>query len=164
MRTTIMCAAAALALAAGPALSQTTTPAPSTTQQDTTKSPSTTTPGMTTPGTKTPSANQAASGQPQWYSHQPNEIRASKLIGTNVVNTANESVGEINDVMLTKDGQVAAVIVGVGGFLGMGERNVAVDFKSLQTRQDGDNLQLVMNTTKESLKSAPEWRWDSANK
>jgi sporulation protein YlmC with PRC-barrel domain len=154
-----MCAAAALALAAGPALSQTTTPrtdtSPTTTPQATTKSPSATTPGT---------SNQAATGQPQWYSHQANEMRASKLIGTNVVNSANESVCEVNDIMLSKDGQVAAVIVGVGGFLGMGERNVAVDFKSLQTRQDGDNLQVVMNTTKESLKSAPEWRWESANK
>jgi sporulation protein YlmC with PRC-barrel domain len=55
-------------------------------------------------------------------------MRASKLIGTNVVNTANETVGEINDIILSKDGKAAALIVGVGGFLGIRERDVAVNF------------------------------------
>src|SRR5205823_1558947 len=55
--------------------------------------------------------------QVQWYSHQGNEIRASKLIGTTVQNDANESIGKINEIILSKEGKVAAAVVGVGGFL-----------------------------------------------
>ena len=54
------------------------------------------------------------------------------MIGTNVTNAANESVGEIKDVVLGKDGMVAAVIIGVGGFLGMGEREVAISYGGLK--------------------------------
>src|SRR5437016_14072256 len=45
--------------------------------------------------------------QVQWYSHQANEIRTSKLIGTTVQNDANESIGKINEIILSKDGKVA---------------------------------------------------------
>lgn len=61
-------------------------------------------------------------------------MRASKLIGAAVRNDANESIGDINEIILDKDGKVAAVVVGVGGFLGMGEREVALEFKSLRFR------------------------------
>ncbi len=100
--------------------------------------------------------------QPMWYSHQPDESRASKLIGTKVVNSANETIGDINEIVLSKDGKVAAVIIGVGGFLGMGEREVAVSFESLRMNRDSNgNLVLAVNATKDTLKSAPEWRWDT---
>ena len=80
-----------------------------------------------------PSATTTADGQ--FYTHQPGEMRASKLIGTKVTNAANESVGEINDVVLAKDGKVAAVIIGVGGFLGMGERECRHQLWRTQVRQ-----------------------------
>src|ERR1700704_4407626 len=73
--------------------------------------------------------------QVQWYSHQANEIRASKLIGTTVQNDANESIGKINEIILGKDGKAAAVVVGVGSFLGMGEHEVAMKFDSLRLSQ-----------------------------
>jgi len=112
-----------------------------------------TTPGPTTPGP-------AGSAQPQWYSHQAGEMRASKLIGTRVNNEAGERIGEINEVVLTKDGKVGAVVIGVGGFLGMGEREVAVKFESLRLTQDANNNTVVaLTATKDSLKTAPEWRW-----
>jgi hypothetical protein len=60
------------------------------------------------------------SGQPIRYSHQADETRASKLIGTKVVNAANETIGDINEIVLGADGKAAAVIIGIGGFLGMG--------------------------------------------
>ena len=53
------------------------------------------------------------------------QISASALLNENVVNAANETIGDVNDVLLDKNGKVASVIVGVGGFLGMGEKNVA---------------------------------------
>jgi hypothetical protein len=97
--------------------------------------------------------------QPKWYTLQGSEIRASKLIGTTVVNTANETVGDINEVILGKDGKVAAVVLGIGGFLGMGEREVAVDFSSLKLTQDGNKTVVTINATKDVLKNAPEWKW-----
>jgi sporulation protein YlmC with PRC-barrel domain len=112
--------------------------------------------------TNTPPPAASPSGQPMWYSHQANEMRASKLIGTKVANTANETIGDINEIVLDKDGKVAAVVIGVGGFLGMGEREVAVNFESLRMSRDSNsNLVLTVNANKEALKSAPEWRWDT---
>jgi len=102
----------------------------------------------------------ATAAQPQWYSARGNEMRASKLIGTMVKNDANESIGSINEIVLGKDGKVAAVVIGVGGFLGMGEREVAVNFDSLRIAQDADSRTVVsLDATKDSLKAAPEWRW-----
>jgi hypothetical protein len=59
------------------------------------------------------------------------EWRASKLAGVYVYNDANEKIGDINDVILDRSGKVANVILGVGGFLGLGEHNVAVAFDKL---------------------------------
>jgi sporulation protein YlmC with PRC-barrel domain len=93
------------------------------------------------------------------------DTRASKLIGTKVVNANNETIGDINEVVLGKNGQVAAIIIGVGGFLGVGEREVAVSFDSLQMRGDqNDKLTIVVNATKDTLKNAPQRRWDMTNK
>ncbi len=117
------------------------------------------------PAPQAPPAATTPSGQPMWYSHQADEMRASKLIGTKVVNAANETVGDINEIVLGKDGKVAAVIIGVGGFLGIGEREVAVSFNSLQMRRDqNNNLVLSMNATKDVLKNAPAWHWGDTAK
>jgi sporulation protein YlmC with PRC-barrel domain len=119
----------------------------------------------TPPPASTPPPAASPSGQPMWYSHQADEMRASKLIGTKVVNTANETIGDINEIVLSKDGKVAAVIVGVGGFLGMGEREVAMNFESIRmSRDQNNNLVLTANATKDTLKDAPAWRWDTAKK
>ena len=64
--------------------------------------------------------------------HRDGEWRASKLVGVNVYNQANEKIGDINDVILDKSGKASKVIIGVGGFLGMGEHNVAVPFEKLK--------------------------------
>ena len=117
------------------------------------------------PAPETPPAARTQDGQSMWYSHQADEMRASKLIGTKVVNTANETVGDINEIILSKDGKIAAVVVGVGGFLGMGEREIAVDFNSIRkSRDSNNNLVLTMNASKDSLKAAPAWRWEDATK
>jgi sporulation protein YlmC with PRC-barrel domain len=109
-----------------------------------------------------PTSAPAPAPQLKWYTHQGTDMRASKLIGTSVKNVANESIGSINEVVLGKDGKIAAIIIGVGGFLGMGEREVAVDFGSLRFAQDENNRTVVsLNATKEALKAAPEWKWAS---
>ncbi|HEX4892118.1 MAG TPA: PRC-barrel domain-containing protein [Hyphomicrobiaceae bacterium] len=87
-------------------------------------------------------------------------MRASKLIGTNVKNQAGETIGEINEIILSPDGRVHAVVIGVGGFLGIGEREVAMDFNQLKLAQDNGN-RLVATTTvnKQTLEQAPRWTW-----
>ena len=67
---------------------------------------------------------QTASDKGQW--------QASKLIHMNVYNVQNEKVGDIKELMLDKNGRVNTVAIGVGGFLGMGERDVAVKFDELK--------------------------------
>jgi hypothetical protein len=105
----------------------------------------------------------SATADGQFYTHQAGEMRASKLIGSKVTNPANESVGEINDVVLGRDGKVAAVIIGVGGFLGMGERDVAISYSGLKFAKDSSNRDVItVNATKDQLKAAPAWKWDNA--
>jgi sporulation protein YlmC with PRC-barrel domain len=58
--------------------------------------------------------------------------RASKLVGLAVYNDANERLGDINEILVDKSGKINAVILGVGGFLGVGEQNVAVSFDQLK--------------------------------
>jgi sporulation protein YlmC with PRC-barrel domain len=103
--------------------------------------------------------------QPDWRSPQAEEIRASKLIGTRVRNSAGQMIGDINDIVIGKDGNVAAVVLGVGGFLGLGERHVAVSFESLQFHRDNaGRTTLTINATKETLKAAPEWKWSAEDR
>lgn len=86
--------------------------------------------------------------------------RSSKLVGTTVYNQANENIGEVADIVIGSGGEVSAVIVSVGGFLGMGEKHVAMPFKSLKaTRTDGNAIKLAVDTTKDSLKSMPSYNY-----
>src|SRR5437763_16842937 len=88
------------------------------------------------------------------------EMFSSKLKGLNVYNQKDESVGEITDVAM-KNNQVDALILSVGGFLGIGEHYVAVSPSSVSIRHDAKNDKWVasMNTTKEALKEAPEFKY-----
>ena len=88
------------------------------------------------------------------------EMFSSKLKGLNVYNQKDESVGEITDLAI-KNHQVDALILSVGGFLGMGEHYVAVSPSSVSVKRDTKNDKWVatMNTTKEALKAAPEFKY-----
>ena len=87
------------------------------------------------------------------------EISANDLINKSVKNAANENVGDINDVRIDNSGKVAAVIVGVGGFLGLGEKDVALTFDQIKLARDSDgNLVVTADVTKESLEAAPEYK------
>lgn len=126
--------------AAAPAFAQTsTTPSGSTDRPAATGSGSATTgspamqPGMTSPPASSSSMSQAGTMQGQFLTQMAmTQMRASKLIGTRVISANNESIGDINDVILDRNGQIVAAIVGVGGFLGIGEKDVAVPFNSLE--------------------------------
>jgi sporulation protein YlmC with PRC-barrel domain len=85
---------------------------------------------------------------------------ASNVIGENVYNGTGdnaEKIGDVNDMVVSNDGKVESLIIGVGGFLGIGEKNVAVEWGQLNwADQDGDRF-LVMNTTKEQLEGLPDF-------
>lgn len=90
------------------------------------------------------------------------QVMASDLIGTKVVGANNESIGEVNDVIMDRDGKAVAAIIGVGGFLGVGERDVAVPFNSLEfaTRDqaralDGKNPTTTGSTTTGATTASP---------
>lgn len=73
--------------------------------------------------------------------------RASKLMGLNVYNDANEKLGDINELILDKDGKVSAVVIGVGGFLGMGEHDIAVSMDKLKFKEEAVRTSATTTTT-----------------
>ena len=81
------------------------------------------------PASSTNTAPAATAPAPRAYSEQ---WRASKLIGINVYNDKNEKLGDISELLLDKSGKVEGVVIGVGGFLGMGEHDIKVDMSKLK--------------------------------
>lgn len=88
------------------------------------------------------------------------EAFTSKLKGLNIYNQKDENVGEISDIAI-KGSQVDALILSVGGFLGVGERYVAVSPSSVKLAYDNkeNKWRASMNTTKDALKAAPEFKY-----
>ena len=85
-----------------------------------------------TPTATTDSAKMAPSAASDTSSSYGGDWRASKVVGLSVYNDKNESVGSINDLLTDKSGNIEAVVIGVGGFLGVGEHLVAVSFDKVK--------------------------------
>jgi sporulation protein YlmC with PRC-barrel domain len=78
-----------------------------------------------------------------------------------VYDPSDAKIGEIMDVLADRDGKIVGMIVGVGGFLGVGEKDVAVPFNAVQFKtKDNNKWYPVMNTTKDALKNAPGYKYD----
>jgi hypothetical protein len=106
----------------------------------------------------TPSQSETTTMEKQATAYK-GQLSVNDLINKSVKNAANESVGDINDIRIDSDGNIAAVIVGVGGFLGLGEKNVALPYDQLSFMRDSDgSLVVTADVTKESLQAAPEWK------
>ena len=82
--------------------------------------------------------------------------RASKVIGSNVVNDAGETIGEIDDVLVSSDGKKPYAVLSIGGFLGMGTHLVVVPYEALKY---GDEKVTLLGGTKEGLKMLPEFKY-----
>lgn len=82
--------------------------------------------------------------------------RASKVVGSTVVNEADVTVGTIDDLIITPNEKVPFAVLSVGGFLGMGSRYVVVPFSSLQVK---DKYMVLPGATKDSLKALPELKY-----
>lgn len=85
--------------------------------------------------------------------------RASNIIGSTVVNGANEAVGKVDDLIVSRDHNLYAV-VSVGGFLGLGKRLIAVPYAQLHALSDNRGFMLP-GATKDALKRLPEYKYAS---
>ncbi|WP_319529910.1 PRC-barrel domain-containing protein [uncultured Cohaesibacter sp.] len=98
-----------------------------------------------------------------YLSAQPGQVLASGLLGEAVYSSAKEAggepelIGDINDIVMNGDGIAQAAVVGVGGFIGLGEKDVAVDFQRLQWRAWDGEPHLVLASSREDLEKAPEF-------
>jgi hypothetical protein len=140
MLRTIMAATAVSALALTSALAQSTT-APATT-------PSTT---VQTTAPTTHATFVARQAPDQWL--------ASKFRGTDVIGANEEKIGDVSDILFTKDGKILAYVVGVGGFLGIGAKDVAIDPASFQLvpGKDPSDYKLRLSMSKDELKAAAKF-------
>jgi hypothetical protein len=84
---------------------------------------------------------------------QPDQMRASKMIGSRVYDLQNRNIGKVRELILGRDGKIDLVIVDVGSFLGMGGKNVAVKPSDIKT----DNNRLTLDVTKEQLQQMADY-------
>jgi len=108
----------------------------------------------TTSGAATPMAARTMSALPS------NTSTVTNWYKQNVYDPTDAKIGSISDVLVNKDGKVEAFIVGVGGFLGMGEKDVAVPFDAIHATERDGKWWLTMNATKDGLKSAAGYKFD----
>ena len=88
---------------------------------------------------------------------QSDEIRASKMMGSTVYDLENRNIGSVKDLVLNKDGQVDAVVLDVGSFLGMGGKYVAIPISDIKT----DNNRLTLDRTKEQLQAMASYQLEN---
>ncbi len=121
----------------------------------------------TTPGGTTPSSAAETSTTSGAHRFTTNQGQDQWLVGNlwrkNVYNAAGQSIGDLNDVLIDKDGKVQALVIGVGGFLGLGEKNVAVDFDQLKQNGSISPDRIVLGMTEQDLRNAPAFQRSSSN-
>jgi sporulation protein YlmC with PRC-barrel domain len=81
----------------------------------------------------------------------------------NVYDPKEAKIGSIDDVLVDKAGKVTGLVVGVGGFLGAGEKDVIVPFTAVKSEKKNDKWYLTLDETKDSLKEAPGFKYDRAS-
>jgi sporulation protein YlmC with PRC-barrel domain len=100
-----------------------------------------------------------------FYTVQSADMRASKLMGADVYNLNNENIGEVSDLIIDNGKNIKAVVLSIGGFLGIGDRNVAVQPGSIVLKEQNDGSpRLMVNTTKDELKNAPAFNFADVDK
>jgi opacity protein-like surface antigen len=145
MKRTLTAAALAVVLAA-PAFAQ--SPPPSSSSQS--------------PGAASSSTSAPATSGSFVQKQEVSDWRGSKVIGTTVYGPDNASIGEVNDVLIGNDGKIRAAVIGVGGFLGVSEKYVAIPFEQLNIGRKPDSSmidKIKVSFTKDQLKSAPAFAY-----
>ena len=164
MNRLLACTAIGLCLGLAPALAEPQTPGntmPNESGMPATPPQTQAVPNAMAPGPSAAQPTQAVPGRNAAFlkRQESNEWLASNLIGRSVVNNQNETIGDLNDLVTDRDGKVVAALIGVGGFLGIGEKDVAVRFQDLQLARDANNkVKVSLDTSKENLNSAPDYK------
>jgi hypothetical protein len=126
----------------------TTAEQPATTDQSQTTTTTAETQPATTDQSSTKTTEQALAA--------PEGFLASNIIGATVYSQDDQSIGDINDIILSPEGQPSQVIVGVGGFLGLGEKDVVLDMSKLKiAATDSGKVKIIVQTSPEELKNMP---------
>ena len=180
--TKLLASTALVAMLAAPALAQTATDTTTTTAPATTAAPATTEAPMTgdaatAPAATTMPADGAMTDAGFGYTAMAGDMSAETFIGKrlytsevdvdpaaayNEIDQGWNDVGEISDLVISQDGQVQAVLTDIGGFLGLGERTVAVSMDQLRVIRDGDSENeyfIVFTADRAALENAPEFEW-----
>lgn len=150
--TTVILAATFVSAALAPALAQNADPAATHAASPSAPAADTSGPVPAKPATLSDDL------RPKFVAQTPQDKVASKLVGLSIVNGAGDTIGQVADLVLDEKEQIKAWIVGVGGFLGLGAKYVAIDPSALKvSRGDNDTLKAVIDTTKDQLRAAPEY-------
>jgi sporulation protein YlmC with PRC-barrel domain len=103
----------------------------------------------------------AQSGRTELMTSVPaHSVTVTDWYKQNVYDPSNNKIGEIMDMLVEPNGQTAALIIGVGGFLGAGEKDVAVPFGAIKHTMKDNKVYLTMDATKDALKAAPGFKYD----
>jgi sporulation protein YlmC with PRC-barrel domain len=90
---------------------------------------------------------------------KPADVMSSKLVGIDIYNNQNEKLGEIDDLVIEGGKTVTGLVVGVGGFLGMGESYVVLDPSTVVLNQKDNVWRAFVDTNKDTLKNAPKFQY-----
>jgi hypothetical protein len=124
------------------------------------EAPTPTAPDQSSEAAKPMAPEQSAQQSGQFLSEQKtDDMLASSIIGKPAVNSQDETIGDVNDLVTDRSGKIVAALIGVGGFLGIGEKDVAVRFEDLKlNRDENDNVKVTLNISKETLAQAPDYK------
>jgi sporulation protein YlmC with PRC-barrel domain len=157
--------AALLLVASGGAFAQAPETPPSPTPESTQPKPPAP-PEATQPVSPAPEASKPTPSAPKGAELATvvpgDSVSVTEYYKQNVYDTSDNAIGEISDVLLDKDGHVTAVILSVGGLLGLGAKYVSVPFDALRVTEKEGKRYLVIDATKEALTSAPGYQYDRA--
>lgn len=90
---------------------------------------------------------------------KPADVMSSKLVGIDIYNNQNEKLGEIDDLVIENGKTVSGLVVGVGGFIGLGESYVVLDPSTVVLNQKDNSWRAYVDTNKETLKNAPKFEY-----
>jgi hypothetical protein len=100
----------------------------------------------------------ATTGGGQIVLQENDTFLASDFVGTNVYSPQDESLGEVTDLIFAKDGTLQGVVIGVGGFLGIGQKNVAFTMDRIQMTENEEGIRLSLEATSEELADAEPFK------
>jgi len=148
----LMITTASLALLTGAAIAQAPEPPKQAPPPAATEQPKQSPPAATVD--KSAAKNQVITEQ------KPDQLLATKFKGTDVMGSDDQKIGDVADILFDKDGKILAYVVGVGGFLGIGAKDVALSPASFQVMPAGEreSMKLKISMTKDELKNAVEFK------